>query len=101
MHGHFSPHLKLTKSYWEKHLKPNELAVDATCGNGHDTLFLAKLRIESIAALDIQPEAIENTRNLLAQHHLSDRVFLHHQSHEYLASLPLSKPPALIVYTLG
>lgn len=43
-------------------------AVDATAGNGHDTLFLAR-RVGSsgrVIAIDNQPSAIENTRKKLA-----------------------------------
>ena len=36
------------------------LSIDATCGNGHDTLFLCGLGGE-VVALDIQPQAVENT----------------------------------------
>ena len=31
--------------FLEKHIKPGDIVIDATCGNGHDTLFLANLEI--------------------------------------------------------
>ena len=32
-------------SHNEKHINSNSIIVDATCGNGHDTLFLLKSQI--------------------------------------------------------
>src|SRR5688572_12496052 len=49
-------------------LGPGETAIDATAGNGHDTLFLA----ESVGpggrvfAFDVQPTALERTAERLA-----------------------------------
>lgn len=93
----YSPHLKLAKAYWEKLLKKEDLAIDATCGNGHDTLFLAGLC--SVIALDIQPAAIQNTQTLLEKE--GKKASLHLLSHEWIDALPLPIPPRLIVYNLG
>lgn len=48
-------------------LQPGELAVDATMGNGHDTLFLAQLvgRSGHVYACDLQAQALVNTRQRL------------------------------------
>lgn len=48
-------------------VKYGESVIDATCGNGHDTLFLSKLVGENgkVYAFDIQKQAIESTRRLL------------------------------------
>lgn len=35
-------HLALAHSIWGQVLRPGGVAVDATCGNGHDSLVLAK-----------------------------------------------------------
>ncbi len=58
------------------HIKPGSLALDATCGNGHDTLFLAgAVGCEGrVLACDIQPLAIEKTRARLTEAGLNDRV---------------------------
>lgn len=69
---------------------PGDLAIDATCGNGFDTAFLAGLTGESghVFAFDIQPAAIEATTARLERDNLSSRVTLHTASHgslkEYL-----------------
>lgn len=46
--------------------------LDATCGNGHDTLFLCRKASPNgrVLALDIQPAAVEATNRLLAEHGL-------------------------------
>lgn len=46
------------------------LAIDATAGNGHDTLFLANLvgPTGTVWALDIQPEALRKTAARLGEH---------------------------------
>jgi predicted methyltransferase len=48
-------------------LRPGEIAIDATAGNGHDTLFLARIVGETgrVYACDVQSEAIESTAERL------------------------------------
>lgn len=62
------------------------LAIDATAGNGNDTLFLARLAGTQgrIAAFDIQAEAIAATRKKLEENGLAERVELHLASHELM-----------------
>lgn len=90
-------HLTIAKDYWRAHLKKSDLAIDATCGNGHDTLFLSDLC--SVIGLDIQTTAIQNTEALLARH--QKKAILHRLPHEKIDILPLPYPPSLIVYNLG
>ena len=42
-------------------LQGGHICVDATCGNGNDTLFLAE-RTKKVYAFDIQKQAIDNTK---------------------------------------
>lgn len=44
-------------------VRPGDVVIDATAGNGHDTLFLARLVGEQgrVFAFDVQPEAIRAT----------------------------------------
>lgn len=48
-------------------LGPGDLVMDATCGNGHDTRFLAETvgPTGSVIGLDLQPSAIEATHHRL------------------------------------
>ncbi len=92
-----SPHLRFAHELWKKFLTKSDLAIDATCGNGHDTLFLTELC--SVIGLDIQEIALQNTAKLLEKH--GKKALLHKLSHEKMDELPLPHPPRLIVYNLG
>ncbi len=99
-------HLQLAHKYWEKHLKQGDSALDATCGNGKDTLKLAQLvGIEGcIIGLDIQEEAIAKTRAHLKAHLSPEhykKIFLFLQSHAEQPPIAYKTPPKLIVYNLG
>lgn len=61
-------------------------AIDATCGNGFDTLNLAKslLAPAKIFAFDIQQCAIDSSKNLLSTCNLSDCVKFFNLSHEQM-----------------
>ena len=60
------------------HLQQGDLAIDATAGNGYDTLFLAEQVGPSgkVIAIDIQDCAIRSTREKLESAGLIDRVKL-------------------------
>jgi hypothetical protein len=98
-----SPHIQLAHQYWERILQPTDTAIDATCGNGKDTLKLAQiLSLGYLIGLDIQAEAITRTQQRLKAHLSSDhleRVLLVQQSHISFPTCP--HPVRLIVYNLG
>ncbi len=48
------------------HCMPESIAVDATCGNGNDTLYLAR-RCRFVYGFDIQKQALINTETLLKE----------------------------------
>jgi len=64
-------------------LRPGDIAIDATVGNGHDTLFLAEQVTSSgqVYGFDIQQAAIDSTREKFRQTQLSDCLTLIHASH--------------------
>jgi hypothetical protein len=74
--------------------------VDATVGNGHDTVFLAEcVGVEGrVDGFDVQKEAIERTLFRIGTG--SPQVFLHHSGHENIASLV---PPGIkaVMFNLG
>ena len=78
---------KLAMTMVEKYVKKGDIVVDATAGNGNDTLALANLVGETgkVYAFDIQEEAIEKTRNLLAESSRFYNVMLICDSHEKIA----------------
>ncbi|ASS98480.1 MULTISPECIES: tRNA (mnm(5)s(2)U34)-methyltransferase [Geobacillus] len=68
-----------------------DIAVDATVGNGHDTVYLAERVGETghVFGFDIQPEAITAASARLAEHGLCGRATLFERSHsELLDTLP-------------
>lgn len=88
-------------------LHGGELVVDATCGNGHDTVFLAEAVGPSgkVIAIDLQAEAVEATRNRLIgrgmEEGLEERVELHQVSHAQLGSLLVAESASAVVFNLG
>lgn len=82
---------------------PGDTVVDATAGNGHDTVFLARLTGHSghVHAFDVQEEAIRSTRERLEAAGLfTPAIHLHLASHDRLAEL-VSGPVKAIVFNLG
>lgn len=77
-------------------------AIDATCGNGKDTVLLADLVGAGgrVYAFDIQARALENTRQALAARELLDRVQLISSSHEVLTRY-VSGPVQAVMFNLG
>lgn len=63
-----------------------DTVVDATCGNGRDTLFLARLvgPRGKVYAFDIQEQAINNTRRLLQEHDCLERTVVILDDHQYM-----------------
>lgn len=61
--------------------KPKTLAIDATCGNGHDTEFLAQLGFAKVLAFDVQKQALDATRHRISTGEF-DSVALIHDGHQ-------------------
>lgn len=105
----FQSHLDLAHHYWEQLVKPGDSVIDATCGNGKDTLFLAKLTLQNsmegiVYAHDIQTEAIKSAQHYLATN-LSTQQMANIQfvlgCHSQFSSEVLPGTIKLIVYNLG
>lgn len=88
------------------HVHAGDIVIDATMGNGHDTLFLARLVGETgcVYAFDIQQQAIEKTARGLEENGLPNRVTLVQDSHaDMMRLLPqtVAGKVAAIVFNLG
>lgn len=83
-------------------LNPGDRVIDATMGNGQDTLALARLVGDSgkVTAFDVQEAAVNKTRALLMQEGLFDRCELHLMSHEHVLQV-VREPVKLAVFNLG
>ena len=58
--------LEMAHDFLAEVVTKEDIVVDATMGNGHDTLFLAKLA-KQVYAFDIQEQALEKTQERLDQ----------------------------------
>lgn len=67
-------------------IEAGDLCLDATAGNGLDTLFLAQHvgSTGTVHALDVQDEALRMTRRLLEQHGVSERMTTHLSCHSQM-----------------
>lgn len=95
-------HLKLAHQYWNFFLKPGDFVIDATCGNGHDSLALAQMVEGHVLCVDIQKQAIAETKKRLKKNLTLlqfQKISYHLGSHANFP--PLKVAPALIVYNLG
>ena len=72
--------LEMAHDFLAQVITKDDVVVDATMGNGHDTLFLAKLA-KQVYAFDIQEQALEKTSQRLQEACLSN-VDLILQGHE-------------------
>ena len=87
-------------------LQPGDAAIDATAGNGYDTLFLARRVGESgrVFAFDLQPQALRQARARLQAAGLAARVTWHCLGHEHMDRvIPRSWHPRLraAMFNLG
>ena len=80
--------LDFTKKLLQEHIEPGDWVVDATVGNGHDTIFLAEQvgPTGHVFGFDIQKQAIENTQLQLTTLKYLERVTLFHSGHENMLS---------------
>lgn len=109
----------LAHNFWSQVIRPYEdTIIDATAGNGKDSLMLAQMLFPSstsntndksiatprLICIDIQQRACENTKSLLEQNFpreiIQDHVEILHTSHAPLPSLP-HESVGLICYNLG
>lgn len=98
------------------------VAVDATCGNGHDTCFLADClsrysqgNAYTVFSFDVQASALKTARRLAEKEGVADKVVFLQRGHEFFAEVldkllrtPAGEPsnetaPALavVLYNLG
>ncbi len=79
-----------------------DIAVDATAGNGHDTLFLAQLVGDEgfVYSFDVQKQAVDATLHRLLDNGLEHRALILNTGHENIAQ-HVTKPVAGAIFNLG
>lgn len=92
----------LAADYMARAIRPGDTVVDATMGNGKDTLFLCELVGECgrVYAFDVQPEAVERTRERVEEAGFADRTTLLLAGHETMAE-KVSGPVQAVMFNLG
>ena len=89
---------------WTELVTPNDIVIDATCGNGHDTLILARLNPRELHTLDIQQKALDSARKKLKEELTPEQLNHIHFHLGCHSEFPKGIEPGtvkLIVYNLG
>lgn len=93
--------LPFARKLISSHIDSNSIVVDATCGNGNDTLFLAnEVTNGQVYAFDIQEEAINSTKEKTNNY---QNIHYYQTGHENAASI-ITKQHKLIdasIFNLG
>lgn len=86
----------------ERAIKPGDTVIDATMGNGHDTVKLAQwVGPEGLVhAFDVQPQALQNTQEKLQEHGLFERCKLHLRGHQFMAEA-VTETVSAVIFNLG
>jgi len=93
--------LPYAKNLLTRTINSGDTVIDATCGNGLDTEFLAKLVGDkgSVYAFDVQTDAIEATRTRLQGKNINN-VKLIHDGHERVLQY-VSSDVSSAIFNLG
>ena len=85
----------------ENYINEGDIAIDATAGNGNDTLKLCRKVGESgkVFAFDIQDKAIEETKKLIFENGFSNAEIIK-DSHEFIDKYINEKVKA-VIFNLG
>ncbi|KAJ4763734.1 S-adenosyl-L-methionine-dependent methyltransferases superfamily protein [Rhynchospora pubera] len=101
---------EVAQAVWKKIVWKGDTVIDATCGNGHDTLALVKLVADKsgkgrVYGIDIQQSAIDSTFSLLemsADEHERKLVQLFEVCHSKMEEIvPKENPVRLVAFNLG
>ncbi len=78
---HFENPILLSRYFLERTINSGDWVIDATCGNGHDTLYLHSLVGDSgrVYAFDNQLAAVASTKSRLP---LTDSIRVFHRTHQ-------------------
>ncbi|OPL15021.1 MAG: hypothetical protein AVO34_00475 [Firmicutes bacterium ML8_F2] len=92
----------LSHHFADPFIKAGDRVVDATAGNGKDTIFLVEKVGPSglVYAFDIQQEALKGTEQVLREAGLTDRVRCICDGHENMIDY-IEDPVNAVIYNLG
>lgn len=95
--------LEIINRVIDENVQEGDLCVDATAGRGNDTLHLCRLVGESghVMAFDIQQDAVDSTKALLAKHGMAERAEVLLKSHSEMGALLEEESVSLIAFNFG
>ena len=90
-----------SKQLLQKVVNSGDIVIDATAGNGYDTLFLAELvgQTGHVYSFDVQEEAMTSTKAKLNEEHIN-HVTLIHDGHQHVLNY-VKQPISAAIFNLG
>ena len=84
-------------------IREGDVVIDATAGNGHDTVFLAECIGEKgrVLAFDVQESAIESARTRVLTAGFDSRVEFHRTSHARMSEHAEAGTISAVMFNLG
>ena len=98
----FEQIIHFADSLAKRSIKPEDTVIDATMGNGYDTVKLAQWVGPNglVHAFDIQPQALQRTQERLQEHNLLERCKLHLRGHQFMADT-VNDEVSVVLFNLG
>ena len=95
--------LDIIKRIISENVREGDICIDATAGRGNDTVFMCGLVGKSgrVYSFDIQPEAVESTRDLAAEKGFSDRAEIFLKDHSEMKDMFEKGTVSCITFNLG
>lgn len=93
---------EVNKIFLDKIVQKGDVVIDATMGNGYDTIYLGNLVGENgkVYAFDVQEEAIKSTKKKVERDNMTDRVELILDGHQNLDKY-VKEEISCVVFNLG
>ena len=93
---------EVNKIFLDRIIQKGDVVVDATMGNGYDTIYLANLVGSEgrVYSFDVQEEAIKSTSKKVDRDSLQDRVKLILDGHENIDKY-INEEVSCVVFNLG
>lgn len=94
--------ISISRDIFKAYIRDGDVVLDATTGNGNDTLDLSILvgNTGKVYGFDVQDIAIDNTKKLLTKNNQLDNVILINDNHVNIDKY-IDEPLDLAVYNLG
>lgn len=95
--------LNIIRRVLQERVQEGDTCIDATAGRGFDTLYLSQLVGDSghVTAFDIQAEAVESTKALLAENGVAHRAEVLLKSHSEMDELFDEGSVSCITFNFG